>query len=374
MIRNRWIIPFLILPHLQIYYFDNDFFRPIILIWQSLILVIALVLVFKELNIFNIIFSIFVCVILFSAYWNGYLTISTCYTMAILVAFCVYIFFESRKPLELITGLFYLFIPLVLLNFASVIVGGLGINYRGSVLYLLGGKNNIIFTILPAITITYMYSLMKFNKLKIFPFIIIIISLLSVFVAGSGTGIVVVLLTILVILLPKHILPQYFTYIIIYFTAFLAIIILRLQEKLFGDFIVNVLKKDITFTGRTQIWDTITRALNDSWLLGKGLGNSVVIDSFYPINQEHNLLLQIALDSGIIGIVLFTFLLILVGKELKKSNFNYYTKVISFSVFAYLVVGLQESILYRKEFWLLLVISYASNKMLLKMDLSKKIN
>ncbi len=75
--------------------------------------------------------------------------------------------------------------------------------------------------------------------------------------AGSGTGIVVSLFVIFFMLMPRFSHPSLKTYLFIYIISFIVIVILRLHDILLGDFIVNVLEKDVTFTGRTRIWDVV---------------------------------------------------------------------------------------------------------------------
>ena len=61
------------------------------------------------------------------------------------------------------------------------------------------------------------------------------------------------------------------TLVIISIVIFVSIVFLRLQE-VFSYLIVNILGKDLTFTGRTVIWDYYINEIKNSWVIGYGVG------------------------------------------------------------------------------------------------------
>ncbi|NGY85282.1 O-antigen ligase family protein [Bacillus megaterium] len=211
-----------------------------------------------------------------------------------------------RNINELIKGLYYLFAAVVFINFLTLLIGGIATSPDGlSTNYLLGGKNAIAMTALPTIPLIYLYSYMVHNKLKTLPFLLILICAVSLYLSESGTGIVVSFLAILFVILPKKYFPSFITYFWIYIVVFLTIVIFRLQELLFGDFIINVLHKDMTFTGRTYIWDLVLDLIKQSWLIGYGRGNQIISHHFANLNETHNGLLEIMMYSGILGVLFF---------------------------------------------------------------------
>ncbi|MDG0030624.1 O-antigen ligase family protein [Priestia sp. Y58] len=371
-LSNRWVVIFLILPHLSIYYYRLDIVYQLTLIWQFLVVIISLFILYRNLTTFNILLIFYMTLVIFSAFLNDTFNPGIFYSIAVFTGFCIYISYAMRNINELIKGLYYLFATVVFLNFFTLLIGGIAVSPDGlSTNYLLGGKNAIAMTALPTIPLIYLYSYMIHNKLKAFPFLLILICAVSLYLSESGTGIVISFLAILFVVLPKKYFPSFTTYFWTYIVAFFTIVVFRLQELLFGDFIINVLHKDMTFTGRTYIWDLVLNLIKKSWLIGYGRGNQIISQHFANLNETHNGLLEIMMYSGILGVLFFLIILLLVGHKLNSNKDHILSKILSFSIFAYLIIGLTESVFYKKEFWILLVISYGIRHIIRSLDLKK---
>lgn len=356
-LSNRWLVFFLILPHLNLYYFDLAVVKPFVLIWQLAIVFIAF-LTFKRTNTFNILLFFYMIIVAFSAGIMGTLTIGILFSIGIFLAFFKYISHAMNNFSELIRGLYYLFATVVLINFLTMLLGGIAHDSYGFPIYLLGGKNSVAITALPTIPIVYIYSYFIHEKLKIIPLLLILISIISIYISESGTGIVIALLSILFVFAPKRFFPSFFSYFFIYVVTFLSIVIFRLQEVFLGNFIVNVLHKDITLTGRTYIWDWVISYIKQSWLLGYGRGNDIVNTHFTNLYEAHNGILEILLFTGVLGLFFFFLILLLVGQKLSMNRRHIFSKLLAFSIFCYLIIGLTESVYNSTEFWMLLVISF----------------
>lgn len=89
---------------------------------------------------------------------------------------------------------------------------------------------------------------------------------------------------------------------LIIFIVFLSIVLLRLQY-LFEFFIVDILNKDITLTGRLVIWDEAIMLFSNQPFFGYGLSS---IGWLVQGNRHaHNTILQILLQCGLIGFFAF---------------------------------------------------------------------
>ncbi|MED1556524.1 O-antigen ligase family protein [Bacillus paramycoides] len=357
-VSNRWVTIFLILPHLNIYYFNLEHTNDFVFICKSIMVLVAFCLVFKRITILNLLIVCYMMLVLFSAVVNGNLTNGIAFTIVIFISFCIYISHALKESKEFFRGMYYLFSVVVILNFLTMLINGITIDNNGFPIYLLGGKNAITMTVLLAIPIIFIYSYIMYKKLKIFPLIVILISIASIYLSESGTGIVVAIVTVLFLVVHKRYFPSLKTYLLIYVILFFAIIVFRLQELLFGDFIINVLHKDLTFTGRTYVWDLILNTIGDSYFIGFGRGNNIINQHFINLHEAHNGLLEILMYSGILGISFFVVILIIVAKNLGYFKNHVISKVLSFSIFAYMIIGLTESVFYKNEFWMLIVISY----------------
>lgn len=356
-IANRWLVVFLILPHLNLYFLNSIVPKSIYMVWSFMVVIIALLTITKV-SKFDILLHLYMITILISTAINGILTIGVVYTIAVFLGFCVYISKALAKNCyELISGLYYLFATVIVINFATMLTGGIGTALNGDLLYFIGGKNSIALTAIPTIPIVYLYSYFNYKKLKLIPMVLILMSVISIFLSASGTGMVVALLTTIFIFISKKLSPSFFTYFVIYLVSFFTIVIFRFQEALFGNFIVNVLHKDLTFTGRTFIWDVAISQIKQSWFFGYGWGNKVISMYFANLTESHDGILDVLMFCGAFGCLFFLFILIMAGKKLVAHKNNILSKILSFSMFAYLIISLTESVFFKMEFWILIVLS-----------------
>lgn len=133
---------------------------------------------------------------------------------------------------------------------------------------------------------------------------------------------------------------------IAYLVAFVALVILRLQGLL-GFLVEDIFHKNITFTGRTPIWDTVIERL------GAGpfhfvFGYYGTRDSLVPSNPEivsaHNGILEIAYQAGILGVIAGVSLFVIAAIRLYRSRSEYPSALVSIIIGAFLIVGLMEHI------------------------------
>lgn len=100
--------------------------------------------------------------------------------------------------------------------------------------------------------------------------------------------------------------------IIVCLTISIGITFFKIQD-LFEFIIVDILKKDLTMTGRTEVWNNGFNAFVKSPILGMGNYNDVVrtCDNCYA---------QLLGDSGILGVAFFIALMIFSYRKLKQSQ------------------------------------------------------
>jgi exopolysaccharide production protein ExoQ len=98
----------------------------------------------------------------------------------------------------------------------------------------------------------------------------------------------------------------------VFFTVFLALLAhnLSLLDSPFAK-ISNLFGRDSTFTGRTEIWESLLAAGGRQPFLGAGYGSFWINPSTtIQVNQAHNGYLDVFLDLGTVGIVLLGFFLL----------------------------------------------------------------
>lgn len=361
-ISNRWIVFILVLPFMNISLFKLEQVVPFAVTWSLLTSILAMCMfcLLARIDKFQLFLFLYSLVTVISSVANDTITVGIFYSIFLVLLFCIFVKHHIGNFYELIHGLYYLFSLAVVINLINMLIlpDGIMVNFQDDPIYFLGGKNAIQMSVLPAISSVMLYGYYVNKKLKLVPIIVLIICIMNLYLSVSGTAIVLSILVVTFILLYRRLYLSFYTYFIVYIGLFFSVVILRLQENLFDDFVANVLNKDMTFTGRTYIWDTVLSYISQSWFLGLGRGNSVVFEHYNQLHEAHNGFLEIILSSGVIGWIFFIIILLLVGEQLDKHKHHIFSQILSFSIFAYLVLGLTESAFNRIEFWTILVISY----------------
>jgi O-antigen ligase len=134
---------------------------------------------------------------------------------------------------------------------------------------------------------------------------------------------------------------------------------------------IGIAKRDLTFTGRTDIWDIMLKDLkaNDKMLFGFGSGGYWVNEAYNPIStitdldwdpgQGHNGYLDVIAMTGIVGMLLFLlFIFDYVRTIFRKISFD--QKVVYFFILIILFNNITESSFFRAKhfYFVLLMVTY----------------
>lgn len=233
----------------------------------------------------------------------------------------------KTDPDALLDGASFTLGLFVLINFVTIILFPQGMyefnNYTQN--YFLGYRNNSIMLFFPAIIFSIVRSLRKYNKLTLSSFVITAVSFANVILAFSATsviGMTVFILFLLLALINK--MPNFLniiTYLAINIAYFFGVIILRLQEA-FAFIIVDMLGRDLTFTGRTKIWDGALAAFAKSPVFGVGEIESQASRDLIGATHAHNYYLDLLYKSGLPGFLIFFAILIICGMALYRNRKN----------------------------------------------------
>lgn len=128
---------------------------------------------------------------------------------------------------------------------------------------------------------------------------------------------------------------------------------------IFRNIIINFLHRDITFSGRAEIWDVAIRNMTGNWLLGHGsLASSDVIHYGDKMWSLHNEVFQLIYEGGIILFGAFCFLFFVCTrskKGVKRKENPRINSIIMSSILVILLNWLTESPgLYAMTFFLIL--------------------
>ena len=233
---------------------------------------------------------------------------------------------EFLSAMSSVCIIFLLINAISLLIFENGIIPSTNIYDNGDGDYFfLGIKVAYTTYVIPALAVAGLYS--KLFKKKLIIIICIILSVFNIFYANISTGIICLFVIIISNIIQKFSCLKFsiFQCLNISILANIFVVLLKLQV-LFSNFIVNVLHKSISLTGRTGIWDAAIEVLKSNGILKLLFGNGIFNGgAFVPIGgywPAHNQWLQNLYEAGIVGTVFFIFFLIYLDKENKSKSFE----------------------------------------------------
>ena len=279
--------------------------------------------------------SLFFVGIVFFEVWRVLATIYcggnyTSLFIAILNALAICLVVEmglKTDPDALLDGASFTLGLFVLINFATVLLFPQGMYEFNTFTqnYFLGYRNNSIMLFFPAIIFSIVRSLRKYNKLTLSSFVITAVSFATVILAFSATSVIgMTVFTLFLLLALINKMPNFLniiTYHAINIAYFFGVIILRLQEA-FAFIIVDMLGRDLTFTGRTKIWDSALAAFAKSPVFGVGEIENQASRDLIGATHAHNYYLDLLYKSGLPGFLIFFAILIICGVALYRNRKN----------------------------------------------------
>lgn len=287
-------------------------------------------------------------------------------------AICMFTDFAmQRRPEIYLKASFILLCTLYTLNFITILIyypkGMYQTDYVIGDTYLMGFDNNMIYNMLPMCCFAYLYSYIFkskiFSKISIFTTGLMIISEIYV---KSGSGVIQsVLFVLLVICINKNwftcIIKPIFIFGFFYIGTYL-ITIWRIQNY-FANFIVGVLGKDVTMTGRTYLWDYAISVIKSNPIVGIGASGRTVLGingHLYP--HPHCLLLDFVYKGGIMMLICFIVLTFVFIYKYKYAPSTVVRKIILVTLFAFLIGEMVNSTQYKIFFWATFVLIGYVNK------------
>ena len=211
----------------------------------------------------------------------------------------------------------------------------------------LGIDNRLVFFYLPLIfyTLAYdYYSLGKVSFLSILAIFMALWSLLTLWAVGGFLGIIVLCISLVVS--KFHPINKISLAHIVTFMLLINLLVVFFQiQNYFEDFLVNVLHKDITITGRTYLWDFAINYFYKFPLLGYGIQSDNFLRSVYFwVVHPHNIFLSYLTISGLVGITIYILTLYILANRTKKI-INSNLRIISIStVFVILFMSLADTL------------------------------
>ncbi len=364
--KNIMLTLFYILMLFSYFQFDslNYLYTSLLPIYKmfhyiSFFIIVLLFLKNKTMSKIIIYVLIYLFILFISSIINGQQFSQILNYMMMVMSFCLitdYGIKNNTKEYLYAISIFLNF--MVIINFITILLYPNGM-YINSTLYkqnwIFGYKNAHILYLLPCVAVNAIRSLKYKGHLDYKFYLIFFISFLSIVIVNSSTGIVglSIILIYLVFkkLLDKVNLVNSYSSMGLYLLSFISIMILKIQN-LFKFLIVDILKKDLTFTGRTYIWDSVLKSIKSHALLGYG---NVTFQYNKYIFTTHNTILDILYKTGIAGFTLYFFIIFETCKALYACKQNKISKFLSIILLSYFVIMLTEAYTINYYFFILVI-------------------
>lgn len=353
-----FLIIFSLLPFVQTsYQIFNPTINNITTIWKAIVVIYAaFIAICYHKKIDNLLLAVFIC--------NAYMIIPTYINHGYFVKFFGYFIDSvglifiikhlSFKYKEIFLNALKIFCRLMIyINFILLILypEGIFIESNGyfSTRYLfLGMDNQAVGMLIPFMIIIYAVAKYQ-NTTKTFAFFLdVIVFLASIIIIWSGNSIVSLLVFLIAIIYQKISKRKLTIKSSMLILAVLFIFIIYFQGfKLFSNFIVEVLGKDLTLSGRTTIWENGIKEWLNYPILGHGFQVSEAFVTFANISGyvrgAHNQILNILLHGGIIYLFLFIVVFCIVHKITKKYKSNEYINILILGILTSFIMGIADT-------------------------------
>lgn len=245
--------------------------------------------------------------------------------MALIMTICVFFNFFISGDLKLANNI-------------EVFQEAISTGYTNSRKWLFGHRNAIFIHHLLWIIFSYLqYRLENRNYLKMFLFQIGFTMLVAI-VSWNSTMLITTSLVFVLGIMRNNILSgiSIAHYILIYVILEVGIVFVRIQS-VFSFLIVNILHRNLSFTGRTALWDYYINQFIEENVFQKLIGNLGITDMH---TNSHNMFLGLLAFTGIIGAFLFFFLLFLSAGKLMRKRKTDSARFISLIIFSFLINSL----------------------------------
>ncbi len=124
----------------------------------------------------------------------------------------------------------------------------------------------------------------------------------------------------------------------------------------FSSLISGTLKKSLTLSGRTLIWERAIHYILEQFIIGYGCETRAVTLSKIIFNHVHNIMLEILYRGGLIGMILFIFVMLSLGRKSKNYGNDPMIRLLGLCIVLFIFQGAIEFAFYRYPYIVLFVL------------------
>lgn len=237
----------------------------------------------------------------------------------------------------------------VILNLISIwlLPQGFDLTENKSPIYFLGIHNRFIFWMLPLISFSCLSAYLKRGKLSYKQYIIHFICLFTLLgrnAVGGALGLLLFYIFWILIQKRKAVWADYRLYLIVYITFWLALTFSDSLVSLTNITLLN--NKEGSLAARLNLW---TKGINylatdlNHLLLGYGLEIDNVIKVKFWYSHLHNNLLNVAYQTGIIGVVTYCIPFVSLIRPFLEFKYDNSARIVSFTLLIFFMILLVDT-------------------------------
>lgn len=234
--------------------------------------------------------------------------------------------------------------------------------------YLIANNYNQFGSIIIA-TVLLTYLDYKYTRKKLTMYLRFFMSVTTVAIPGSMTSTIAMILLILYFMMIKSMklkklgILSLFVFVILFFSLFVVGQSVIYYNPKFTE-LMDMLGKDVTFSGRTPMWINALLRIAYSPIYGHGFyTNDWALVNIRGVNS-HNIILNLFLHGGVILFALFMIIVIYVIRQINKSKIKANKQDLLFSFLVFLLMSQLEVYHYSMIFlfyFILIIGSYYNN-------------
>ncbi|MCH5296428.1 MAG: O-antigen ligase family protein [Ruminococcus sp.] len=293
---------------------------------------------------------------------DNYASFSLCILFALMLEKNPKILISASKVLDI----------LVYINLLTMLIypKGMYIVANGAH-WFLGHKNILSRIMLPIICLALIRAYYCFGKIKLNTIVLLASASLTIILANSTTALIGFAVFALFLFLfhnKTKRLPRFFTLfsaLCVTVIIFFALLFFNFQ-KYFSFLIELILGKDLTLTNRLAVWQMALQKISHKFFEGYGyLSGNQFIEMFGrdTYTHPHNYFLYIFMTGGIVLSVIVFMGYFYANKTLKNSIDTVYSKIIMFTLIAFLIMGLTEALTSTVFLYPLLILAMNADKL-----------
>lgn len=291
------------------------------------------------------------------------------YVCDIMNVFLIWLFFkksDANTIFEFLKFSKWVWFFLLIVSFYYGSIMNWGGDY-GNKVFFVGGKDATVQCFTMFFALAAFYDKKYKTKIQLNTWILAVVSVVFSYIYTSGLG--MVMLGCMIILyfacevsrdnLVKFAFP-FVTIVVLIIVYYLVVSLKYMEMPWVVSIIENILNKDASLTGRDWIYTESLKLIGGSPIIGYGYDNTVIADNlgsvFVAFNTAHNSFLQMLLDDGIVGLVLFILMFYFTIKRMLKTRASE-NNTVYISLVVMCIGGLTGLIIPSNYFWIVFMLT-----------------